>query len=111
MPPQTARRTTTQRGLGWRHQQAVDALKRRHVDGAPCWWCGEGMYRTQELDGDHSQPRSRGGVVTDRLLHRSCNRQRGDGSRDHQRPALTGRAVAEGQAADDRSAWCLLTGW
>lgn len=69
------------------------------------------MYLAQELDGDHSQPRSRGGVVTDRLLHRSCNRSRGDGSRDGQRPALTGRPLTEGQAAEDRSAWCLLQGW
>ncbi|MFD6357932.1 hypothetical protein [Nocardia tengchongensis] len=118
MPPTTARRTTTQRGLGWRHQQAVDTLKRQLIDGTPCWWCTRPMYRDagrnfdeRQLQGDHSKSRAMGGVVTDRLLHAKCNGERGDGSRDHLRPALTGQPVEEGQAADDRSAWCLLTGW
>ncbi|MEU6580656.1 hypothetical protein [Nocardia sp. NPDC046763] len=100
------RKSTTQKGLGWRHQQAVEQLKQRHVDGSPCWWCGKPMYLSQALDGDHSQSRSRGGVLADRLLHASCNRSRGDGRRDHERPALTGMAV--GSAHDDRRDWCLL---
>ncbi|MBZ4619378.1 hypothetical protein GBO18_05235 [Mycobacterium avium subsp. hominissuis] len=29
--------------------------------------------------------------VADRLLHGPCNSERGDGSRDHERPALTGK--------------------
>lgn len=84
-------RTTTARGLGWRHQQRVAALKRNHLDGTPCWWCGEPLYLSQGLSGDHSIPRSAGGSLADRLLHSWCNSARGDGSRDHLRPAVTGR--------------------
>ncbi|MFW0787632.1 hypothetical protein AAFP35_24315 [Gordonia sp. CPCC 206044] len=91
----TRRHTTTSRGLGWTHQQAVQRLKTRHIDGSPCWWCGQPMYRDRRrnwdhasLEGDHSTARSRGGTIADRLLHMTCNRERGDGSRDHLRPAL-----------------------
>jgi hypothetical protein len=101
-----ARQTTTQRGLGWAHQQQVAALKRRHIDGTPCWWCGEGMYLSQPLDGDHSIARAHGGTVADRLLHRACNIERGDGRRDHLRPALGGKA--DEQLVEDRSRWCVL---
>ncbi len=90
----TGRRgTTTARGLGWRHQQQAAALKRRHVDGTPCWWCGEPMYLAQGLHADHSIPRSQGGSIADRLVHGSCNLERGDGRNDHRRPALTGQPV------------------
>lgn len=91
--PGTHRRTTTQRGLGHRHKQQVAALKRRHVDGTECWWCGEPMYLTQGLSGDHTVPRSQGGILADRLLHAQCNTERGDGHRDHLRPALTGKKL------------------
>lgn len=96
---------TTQRGLGWLHQQAVQALKNRHIDGKPCDWCGrpmfvdrtrnwdynpEGSHLSGMLQGDHSgMPRSealRRGVRVpppDRLLHAECNRQRGTGGNDH----------------------------
>lgn len=98
-------RTTTQKGLGWRHKQAVEELRRKHRDGAPCEWCGRPMYleRTKNFDykpdgshlsgvlhGDHSHmSRSesiRRGVPVappDRLLHGECNRQRGAGVNDH----------------------------
>ncbi|MFI8773748.1 hypothetical protein ACIGKQ_16480 [Gordonia sp. NPDC062954] len=100
------RKTTTQRGLGWDHQQHARGLKSKHVDGTPCWWCGRPMYRDRtrnfdydptsrdpasgSLAADHSQPRAHGGTKADRLLHGLCNKERGDGSRDDQRPALTG---------------------
>lgn len=42
------------------------------------------------LEGDHSEARSRGGRKADRLMHSTCNRQRGDGSKDELRPAVTG---------------------
>ena len=56
------------------------------------------MYRNDEqnwdqrkLAGDHSIPRARmSGTLADRLLHSTCNGQRGDGKRDHLRPVLTG---------------------
>lgn len=77
-------KSTTQRGLGWDHQKQRERLLRLHVDGSPCAWCGQPMWRdTQELDADHEQARSLGGTRADRLLHASCNRQRGDGTRDN----------------------------
>lgn len=91
----THRRTTGQRGLGYRHKQAVAELKRRHIEGTPCWWCGEPMLRSQALAGDHTQPRSAGGALADRLLHAVCNCERGDGTRDHLRPALTGKRAGQ----------------
>ncbi|MGB3484010.1 MAG: hypothetical protein WBB07_17565 [Mycobacterium sp.] len=98
------RKTTTERGLGWKHQQKVDALKRSHRDGSPCEWCGKPMYLdptknwdyTEDtpgsggLHGDHGEMTRaeaiRRGVpipLPDRLLHRRCNQQRGDGVNDH----------------------------
>ena len=90
--------TTTQRGLGHAHQQNRRRLLAKHQDGAPCWWCGRGMYRTASrnpdglsLHADHTRARSKAASVhdkADRLLHDRCNKQRGDGSKDHRRPAL-----------------------
>ncbi|ODQ97054.1 hypothetical protein BFG51_02735 [Dietzia alimentaria] len=89
--------STTERGLGWRHQQDVESLRRRHVEGTACWWCGRPMFKDparnfdgKTLEGDHSEARSRGGRKADRLMHSTCNRQRGDGSKDELRPARTG---------------------
>ena len=98
--------TTHEKGLGWRHVQARNALLRKHQDGTPCWWDGRPMYldRTRnwdydpnstsntsgELQADHSgmtrAEALRQGVtppLADRLLHGECNRQRGDGRNDH----------------------------
>ncbi|MFH5242266.1 hypothetical protein [Antrihabitans spumae] len=41
-----------------------------------------------KLHGDHSTSRDHGGTITDRLLHQTCNIQRGNGDHDDQRPAL-----------------------
>lgn len=97
--------STTSRGLGWDHQKNRARLMRSHTDGTPCWWCGRGMYRdktknwdSQPLEADHTQARSQGGTKADRLLCSTCNRQRGDGSRDHLRPALTGHKAPATQA-------------
>lgn len=100
----TKRKTTTERGLGYRHRQAVEGLKRRHIDGSPCDWCGNPMYldATRNWDYEPNVPFSGGlqgdhGAMTraeahrqgvpvplpDRLLHRKCNQQRGDGVNDH----------------------------
>ncbi|UVO12825.1 hypothetical protein NM962_01250 [Mycobacterium sp. SVM_VP21] len=85
------KRTTKEKGLGNRHRLQVEYLKSVHVEGTICWWCGEPMFLAQGLSGDHSIPRSQGGTVADRLLHGPCNSERGDGRRDHLRPALVGR--------------------
>lgn len=89
------RKTTTEKGLGDRHKQQAAYLKSIHREGDLCWWCGEPMYLSQGLHADHSIPRSQGGVLADRLLHGPCNSARGDGHRDHERPALTGRRTTQ----------------
>ncbi|PPJ31899.1 hypothetical protein C5E45_32940 [Nocardia nova] len=103
------RRTTTQRGLGWKHRQQVASLFARHVDGTPCWWCAQPMWRKPErnwdnaqLEGDHSKARSQGGTRADRLLHSTCNRSRGAGDHDDQRPALTGKPMTKRDPSDER---------
>lgn len=90
-----ARKTTTQRGLGYAHQQRRAKLLRLLVEGAPCGECGEPMFRSQDLDADHTVPRAQGGTKADRLLHSSCNRSRGDGTRSAAKPRPS-----------DRAKWC-----
>ena len=94
-----SRRTTTQKGLGWKHQQERARLLQQHRDGERCWWCGKPMYRDADrnddgeaLAADHALARAHGGKRAERLLHGICNKQRGDGSRDHLRPALVEQA-------------------
>lgn len=95
------KKTQTELGLGWRHQQQRAMLLRRLTDGQLCWWCNLPMRKDpsknwdgQALAADHSQARSLGGMLADRLLHGSCNSQRGSGARDHSRPAITGVDVS-----------------
>ena len=86
--PTAKQRNTTQRGLGWKHQKQRARLLSTHIDGTRCWWCGEPMYKDQALAADHTQARAHGGTIADRLLHDLCNKERGDGTRDANRPAL-----------------------
>lgn len=100
-------RTTTEKGLGKKHQDAVKYLKQRHVDGSPCEWCGRPMWLDATLNYDYNpeKPNLRGNGVLqgdhsnmsraeslrmglpvlppDRLLHARCNNQRGQGENDH----------------------------
>lgn len=112
MPSRTSK-NTTQKGLGYDYRVHRARLLTRHVDGTPCWWCGRPMYRDRRknwdynphamrkdgkpdtasgvLSPDHELARSQGGTNANvtRLLHLTCNKQRGTGTRDDQRPALT----------------------
>lgn len=95
---------TTQRGLGWTHQQQRRRLLAVHRDGTPCPCldlddCGPGcpcraagrglpMFRDaalnpdgRALQADHTRARSKGGRTADRLLLATCNGSRGDGAR------------------------------
>ena len=97
-------KTTSQRGLGWSHQQQRRRLLAQHKDGTrcPCLLddtCGDGclcrpagrglpMYRDaasnpdgMPLEADHTLARSQGGTKADRLLLATCNRSRGAGTR------------------------------
>lgn len=106
-------RNTTRAGLGWAHQQQVERLRRSHIDGSPCYWCGQPLYRDKtrnwdgrSLHGDHTLARSHGGRVADRLLHHTCNSQRGDGNRDDERPALGEHAPPQQSPLGE-----LIMGW
>jgi hypothetical protein len=83
---------TTQRGLGYTHQQDKRRLLAELVDGTPCplpEWCGgEPMVHPKRcpngpcfwctLERDHTVPRALGGVDSaGRLSHASCNRRAG----------------------------------
>lgn len=88
------------RGLGTQHEHQRARLLANHIDGSLCWWCNEPLYRDaalnpdrRSLNADHSHARSKGGTQADRLLHDRCNKSRGDGRRDHLRPALNGTQV------------------
>lgn len=82
-PPRTratrprAAATTTERGLGWAHQQERQRALARLQPGAPCPLCGHPMHPRQRLDLDHSVPRALGGRGPRRLAHARCNRQAG----------------------------------
>lgn len=99
MTAQRRGKTTSQRGLGWDHQQVRKQLLAAHVDGTPCAHCGKPMFKTQPLDADHELARVHGGRKANRLLHASCNRSRKDGSA----PSSALKA-----ARDDRAKWTLL---
>lgn len=113
MPTQTRRKQakTSARGLGWRHQQAVETLRRRHRDGSACDWCGRPLWldRRRNWDYDPNGNRVSGTLhadhsgisraeairlgkpipLPDRLLHQTCNIQRGAGGHDHLAPTNT----------------------
>ena len=101
-------KTTTQKGLGHIHQEAVKYLKQKHRDGSPCDICGRPMWLNPVmnydydpdpeakvrgngvLQGDHStisrKECMRKGIPIpppDRLVHAECNRLRGAGLNDH----------------------------
>lgn len=119
---------TTERGLGWLHVQAVEALKLRHKDGSPCDWCGRPMFLDQMknwdyspdaplrgngvLQGDHSRMsraeclrRGEKVLPPDRLLHAECNRQRGAGGNDHLAVINRGEAVIDTGDATPSMPW------
>lgn len=94
---------TTERGYGWDHQRIRKRLLHNLHDGAPCWWCGQPMYRDKaknwdgkSLAADHTEEGgARQRQAAERLLHGNCNSQRQDGRNDHLRPAATGRSPRE----------------
>ena len=78
------------------------------------------MYRTpgrnfdgHALEADHSKSRSQygnRGNRADRLLHKTCNIQRGDGTHDDQRPTLIA-TVQQTPINDNDDLGPLAMGW
>jgi len=113
MPNKTrsAHQKTTDKGLGWDHQENRANMLTRFVDGKRCWWCGKPMFKDAKknpdkkaLHADHSKSRARFGAfrnAANRFLHDTCNKQRGDGSRDHLRPALQLQTGADDKGLGD----------
>lgn len=75
----TERRTTTERGYGWTHQQRRTELLDELRDGDPCPRCGEPMYAWQDLEADHIRwPLAQyPDALADALSHKPCNRRAG----------------------------------
>lgn len=84
-----SKQTTTQRGYGHQHRKIRKALIAKHVDGSPCPWCGQPMYKNPDLNpdrkplaADHLEAGgAKQGLPARRLLHYVCNSQRKDGSK------------------------------
>lgn len=70
------RRSTTERGLGYAHQQRRKRLS--PPQGDPCPFCRTPLWPGQRLDADHAVPRTLGGKDSPlRWAHASCNRRAG----------------------------------
>lgn len=73
------RGTTTQRGLGYTHQQ-LRARLLPTAYGKPCPHCGRIMHRGMKLELDHIVPRMLGGTTTPtnvRIVCAACNHAHG----------------------------------
>lgn len=73
------RGTTSERGLGYAHQQERRRLLPLAYNTS-CPLCGWNMARTDRLDLDHVVPRAFGGsteVEGGRIVHAYCNRAEG----------------------------------
>lgn len=118
---QASKRTTAQRGYDYDHEVNRTRLFARHTDGKRCWWCGLPMFKDalknwdrKGLHAEHSKTQAKHGVGrtrADRLMHDTCNKQRGDGTRDDQRPVLL--LLQEQAEADDEGGGLghLAMGW
>lgn len=117
---QRAKRTTNQRGYDYEHQTNRTRLLTRHTDGKRCWWCGHPMFKDaarnwdrKALHAEHSKSQAKHGIGrtrADRLMHDTCNKQRGDGSRDDQRPVLLAQQTLEDET-EDAGLGPLVMGW
>ncbi|GAS94404.1 uncharacterized protein RMCC_1370 [Mycolicibacterium canariasense] len=109
MAPTRRRASPAARGYDEAHRAQVRRLISAHIDGTPCYWCGLPMFRDRtknpdydpnamrrdgkpdvtsgQLHGEHPDGKD-GGKLPERLMHGLCNKQRGNGDRDDERPAL-----------------------
>lgn len=107
MAPARKRPSPAARGYDEAHRNQARRLLAVHHDGTLCWWCALPMFRDRTKNPDYDpqatrrdgKPDTTSGQLhadhgdgpnkpANRLLHEICNKQRGDGSRDHERPAL-----------------------
>lgn len=75
-----------ERGYGSAHEAAARALKREHVQGAPCRRCGQPMFSFQGLQAAHTEALREGNpdALPDHLEHPWCNQG------DTRHPSLNG---------------------
>jgi 5-methylcytosine-specific restriction endonuclease McrA len=83
------KRTTTEQGLGWEHQQRRRALLPLAYGKVCPGGCGRVMTADMKLDLDHSVPRALGGKHGDRIVCSSCNRSAGARLGNRLRKAVT----------------------
>ena len=79
------------------HKRTRQRLLYNMPEGEPCYWCGlpkshdpAKNWDGEPLHADHTTAVAHGGGHADRLLCATCNRQRGNGDWDDQRPAALG---------------------
>lgn len=105
-------KSSSERGYGWRHQQVRKRLMYNLVDGSPCPFCGKPLYKEPArnfdgaaLEADHTKDiKHHGQNPADRLVHRHCNRSRGDGH-DERSPLNKAKHEAEHAAASGPTGW------
>jgi hypothetical protein len=93
-----------ERGYDWNHRRNRQRLLYNLVDGTPCPFCGKPLHKNpaQNFDGaaleaDHTRDlKHHGQNPADRLLHRTCNRSRGDGH-DERSPLRENATTREGK--------------
>lgn len=120
------RPTPAARGYDDSHRERARQLRANHVDGTLCWWCLLPMFRDRTknhdyeanavrsdgqpdltsgvLHADHPEGKD-GGKLPERLMHGLCNKQRGNGTRDDQRPALQHVAATENPLGNLTMGW------
>lgn len=85
-----------ERGYDWTHRRNRQRLLYNLVDGSPCPFCGKPLHKEPAknfdgaaLEADHTKDiKHHGQNPADRLIHRTCNRSRGDGH-DERSPLAT----------------------
>ena len=99
-------------GYGWDHRRNRARLMYNLVDGSPCPFCGKALYKEPAknfdgaaLEADHTKDiKHHGQNPADRLIHRTCNRSRGDGH-DERSPLNKAKREAERATPTGPTGW------
>lgn len=75
------RGTTTQRGLGWAHQQQrtrlIQAYEQQHGPITHCPRCARAISKDNPITAQHTRARAHGGTQADALWCKACNSSEG----------------------------------